>query len=426
MAGDPTRSAPSPGSAPAAPAQRSAFARLRRALLVSSVTLVVLLLGAELFLRATGNRRHTFEAGIQKTLPRWAALMQGGVFEGVDDDVRRYAMRPGGDTTVDGWRFRVSAYRTRGPDFPREKPANERRLLCLGDSFAFGLWCDEDRTLVGHLARMANEVEAARGSGITWRPINLGVPGYHSGQQMRSFELDGLALDPDVVVLYYNSNDINREGFFFEPKYRALRADHLPLPVGLRRALWHSHLYGWIVSKLNRYWGSLASGLDPRCPWSPLREDNREYTRAALERIVHLCRENDIGLFVVNQPLMTWSGDARNPSWPQLEVFRWAQGVFADLGVESIDMLGWLRGYADGVDRLLPDGSGPPQDFFPEMYFADARFEPLKRRFLAGEPIDESEITSIVEPDYHLLGEGYEHFARLCFPRMQAAGLLPR
>jgi hypothetical protein len=200
----------------------------------------------------------------------------------------------------------------------------------------------------------------------------------------------------------------------------------MPLPVVLRRAMWDaSFLYGWVNTRLNRYWGSLASGLDPGCPWSPLREDNREYTRAALARIVALCRENGIGLFVVNQPLMTWTGDARNPSWKQLEVFEWARDVFAELEVESIDMLGWQRGYADGIDRLDADGAGPPPDFYPELYFADARFEPFKARFRAGEPIDPQEIAAIVEPDFHLLGEGYEHFARLCFPRMQAAGLLP-
>src|SRR6185295_513363 len=139
------------------------------------------------------------------------------------DPVRRYAMRPGAEAEVDGFHFRVSPQRTRGPAVPAVKPANERRLLCLGDSFAFGLWCDEEETLVARLAARANEREAELGSGRVWRALDLGVPGYHLGQTLRAFEQDGLALQPDVVLLYYNTNDIEQTGFFYDEDIGLLR-----------------------------------------------------------------------------------------------------------------------------------------------------------------------------------------------------------
>ena len=96
---------------------------------------------------------------------------------------------------------------------PAEKPAGERRILCLGDSFAFGLWCDEEETLVAALAARANAREAELASGRVWRALDLGVPGYHLGQTLRAFVQDGLALQPDVVLLYFNTNDIEQTGF---------------------------------------------------------------------------------------------------------------------------------------------------------------------------------------------------------------------
>ena len=412
----------------------------RRGLAVSTLTLAALTLAAEVFLRATGDRERAMETGINRTNRRWVALLQAQIFEEVADPVRRYAMRPGAEAEVDGWTFRVSSHRSRGPDFPLAKPPGEKRLLALGDSFCFGMWCDEDETLVGHLARMATEAERARGTGIEWRAIDLGVPGYHSGQQLRAFEQDGLALAPDVVVLYYNTNDIDSEGFFFDEELGALRNDHLPLPTGLRRLLWHSHLYGYVV---RRHYAALKSipqaHLDPRVPWSNVRPDNQRATRAAIERIALLCRERGIPLFFVDQPLWTWSGDARSDDWPVLPLVQWAEDLRAELGLPGISLLGFLRGYSDGVDRFA---EGAPPDFLPDTYVADeavaAAVADARARAAAdgrewsGLGVDEqraylagAEAKVPDDPDFHLTGEGYGHIARLCYGRMVAAGILP-
>jgi len=391
---------------------------------------------AELALRVTGYRAEAFRADVNRQHPYWPPLLDGGVFEEIDDPVRRYAMRPGASVRVEdavhdeSWLFRVNRYRARGPDFPLEKPAGERRLLCLGDSFAFGLWCDEGRTLVGHLARMATEAEAARGAATRWRGISLGVPGYHSGQQLRAFEQDGLRLDPDVVVLYYNTNDIMQDGFFLDTELGVLRSDPIPLPTGLRRVLWHSDLYCFVSLKLNRYYNSIPSPhLDPRTPWAHVREDNQRATRAAIERIAELCRARGVPLFFVNQPLLTWSQDARGRNWRTLPLVDWAEELRAELGLPGIDLAGWLRGYADGVDRIRgldADEEPPPPDFYPERYFADVavqRYLAAVERRPDGAPEVPFEIPE--EPDFHLLGAGYEHLARLCYPAMRAAGMVP-
>lgn len=388
---------------------------LARGLLVSLATLLLLILGAEILLRVTDDREESFAAGVNRTNRRWVTLLQARVFGEIGDPVRRYAMRPGASAEVDGWNFRVSSHRTRGEDFPLEKPADERRILCLGDSFAFGLWSDEDETLVGHLARMANEAEERAGSGLTWRALNLGVPGYHSEQQLVAFEQDGLRLDPDVVVLYYNTNDIATEGHFLDEELGALRADHLPLPVGLRRRLWDwSHLYGWMVRHHTRHHASKPSpATNPDVPWAFTREENIAHTEEALRGIARLCRENDLPLFVVDQPLFTWSGETRQADWEILPLVEWAGDLFAELGVPSISLLGLFRNYPDGVDRF-PEPPDPT--FLVERYIADE----MVQAYFAGEGYEQPQ-----EPDFHLTGAGYGHIARLAYPRLVEAGLLP-
>ena len=87
--------------------------RLRRGLLVAVFTLALLTLAAELALRLTHEREHALEHDVTRTNRRWVALTRAHVFEEITDPVRRYAMRPGADDVIDGWRFRVSPQRTR-------------------------------------------------------------------------------------------------------------------------------------------------------------------------------------------------------------------------------------------------------------------------------------------------------------------------
>ncbi len=415
--------------------------RLRLGLLVALFSLAGATLALELGLRLTHEREHAVERHVSRTNRRWVALTRALLFEELADPVRRYGMRPGAEAEVDGFRFRVSPQRTRGPEVPAAKPANERRLLCLGDSFAFGLWCDEEQTVVARLAALASAREAELGTGLGWRALDLGVPGYHLGQTLRAFEQDGLALAPDLVVLYFNTNDIEQTGFFFDAELGLLRRDYLPLPIALKRTLWRwSHLYGWIAARHAR---AVEAGpqphLDPRVPWAHVRADNQAYARAALARIQELCRARGLPLFVIDQPLMSYLGDARNPAWPILPLDAWFRTTCAELGLPALHLLGWLRGYADGVDRLA---EGAPPDFLPDQYIADERLQevlgcaraharergqvwdqlpyPEQLALFAGCPL---EIPA--DPDFHLTGAGYEHIARLAYARLRGEGLLP-
>jgi len=406
------------GTGAAKPQPSRAFgARLRRGLAVSIFTVVALTLACETWLRVSNQRERSVAQGVNRTNRRWMALLGAGLFEEVDDPVRHYAMRPGAEASVDGWTFRVSSHRTRGADFPREKPAGERRLLCLGDSFAFGLWADEQETLGGHLVRLANAAEAERGSSERWRALELGVPGYDSAQQLAALEQDGLALEPDVVVLYFNTNDIVREGLYLSEDLGALYSDHLPvLPTRLKRCLWrYSYVYGWLTNAYTRSFAALPlAHLDPRVPWAHVRADNQAVTADAIRRIAADCRERAIPLFFVNQPLLTWMGDVRLADWPILPLVDWAEALRRELGLPGIDLLPFFRGYADNVDRFP---APPDPGFLLERYIADEAVQ----AYLKGD----TGVAAPADPDFHFTGEGYGAIARLAYPLMRAEGMVP-
>lgn len=427
--------------AAAAIGARDRRTRLRRILLALLFGTALATLAAELGLRAFGVREASLQRNLHTTNRRWVALSRAGLFQELSDPVRRYGMRPGAEAEVDGWQFRVSARGTRGPEVPAEKPPGERRLLVVGDSFAFGLWCDEEETLSASLARLANAREDERGSGVRWRPLDIGVPGYHLGQMRRALEQDGFALEPDLVVLYTNTNDLEQTGFFYDESLGVLRRDYLPLPTRLRMFLWHwSHLYGFIAAAHARAVEDVdRPHLDPRVPFAHVRADNQAYFRAELAAIAAACRARGLPLFVVNQPLLSLLGDTRRADWPILPLDAWTRATLDELGLPALDLVGWVRGYADNVDRF---DAGAPPDQLTDRFVADERAQAAlewarAQARASGRDWDALPYAEQLacfagytqevpkELDFHLTGEAYGSIARLAFARLVETGLLP-
>lgn len=415
--------------------------KLRLGLFLALFTVAGTTLALELGLRLTDQRARALEHNVTTRNRRWLALSRGGVFRALPDPVRRYGLSPGADVTIDGWRFRVSAQGTRGPDLATPRPSGEKRLLVLGDSFPFGLWCDEEDTVAAELARLASAAEAERGSGLVWRGLTLAVPGYHLGQILRAFEQEGAALAPDLVVLYCNANDLEQSGFYFDAELDVLRRDFLPLPVALKESLWRwSHLYGWIATRHARATEAGPSPWsEPRVPWAFVRADNQAYARAALAALAERCRASGLPLFVIHQPLMGFLGSTRAADWPALPLERWFRATCAELGLPALHLLGLMRGYADGIDRLE---QGAPPDCLTDQYIADEEAQAvlaaarakIEARGQVWEQLSFAEqvaafeglaFTMPAEPDFHLTGAGYRHIARLAHARLRAEGLLP-
>lgn len=131
------------------------------------------------------------------------------------------------------WLARFNEYGLRGPPLGKMKP-DERRVLCVGDSFTFGYGLDEGLIFPTLLEKQLNQRSSLR-----WRVINAGVGGWGLLQQ-ELFVRDHLPLfNPDVLVVTVCDNDANDDLVFSRGRAGGLLPD-FPLKRWLRD---NSHLY---------------------------------------------------------------------------------------------------------------------------------------------------------------------------------------
>ena len=106
-------------------------------------------------------------------------------------------------TSLDGqWEFRINAQGFRADkNYSYEKPANCQRVLCLGDSYAEGFECRQEKTFSAIVERYF----AARGKCV--EAINTGVSGFGTAEELVVLENEGVKFHPDFVVLGFFEND---------------------------------------------------------------------------------------------------------------------------------------------------------------------------------------------------------------------------
>jgi lysophospholipase L1-like esterase len=138
----------------------------------------------------------------------------------------------------------------RGDDLPEPRPASERRILCVGDSFTFGSGVEDDEAWPQQLQALLGPPQV---SGV--RVLNGGANGWDTRWQRRYLQaraLDGLS--PDVVVLGWNWNDLNvdptKEAGPDYAKHFLEGGSTWLAPFGRRQVLRESHLYRWLHSRV--------------------------------------------------------------------------------------------------------------------------------------------------------------------------------
>jgi hypothetical protein len=102
-----------------------------------------------------------------------------------------WAGRPGASIPMGGGRATLNARGYRGRVLSLPKPPDVTRVVVLGDSIAFGYGVADEEAFPYLLDARPNGLEAA----------NLGMEGYGPGQELLVLDREGLAQQPDVVVL---------------------------------------------------------------------------------------------------------------------------------------------------------------------------------------------------------------------------------
>jgi len=181
-----------------------------------------------------------------------------------------------------GWRYHkefevfeeINSKGIRGPEYPYEKPANEFRILVLGDSFAEGYTVSFEKLFSERL----NESLNRRRDGRSYQVINTGTMAYSTVQELLFFESEGREYSPDLVVLMFCENDVwdntqLKHMHYYKPLFRLkdgeLRLTNVPVPqpdipwmLGGRNKV---RLYDWLARKSYIY--AFLTRLLERTSW---------------------------------------------------------------------------------------------------------------------------------------------------------------
>ena len=120
-----------------------------------------------------------------------------------DDPLLPYRLRRGAGLMSQGVSVRVNRFGLRGAEIAREPARDERRILVLGDSVAYGWGLAEADTFPVLLE------EELRGLGLDVEVLNAGVPGYNTESAVALLRHTGLPLAPDSLVLGVSLNDFD-------------------------------------------------------------------------------------------------------------------------------------------------------------------------------------------------------------------------
>lgn len=161
------------------------------------------------------------------------------------------------------------------------KVDGELRILALGDSVTFGWGVPFEETFA---KKLEGKLKSRLGRPV--RTVNSGVGGYNTTQEYAFLRAYFGTIDPDIVVLLYVSNDIERALPPFDPwSRRSLTGKSAPEALNL--ILGRSWLYRLGLFASQRFHTESGQGFDKDA--RGVRE-----SMAALSGIAALCRVNGV------------------------------------------------------------------------------------------------------------------------------------
>lgn len=273
-----------------------------------------------------------------------------------------------------GWRLRpssegewggpvtINARGLRGPERADAKDEDEFRILFVGDSITFGYGVEFGE---GYVARI-EEILDARLAAHHVQTLALAVVGYSTWQHRTLLELEGLAYQPDLVVLGFCLNDVTEK--FALARYGGHMHD--PETAALGRRLRNCGLYRLAImsyARLNRSRGMETDELmaDLKVMDLFMRPDTTRVDRAwreteeDLQGLAQLCQLARVPLGVVCFPYEFQLPSNSPPPHPQRRLAAWC----GDNAVPFLDLLPAMRNSANAPPsegpRLMLDACHP-------------------------------------------------------------------
>jgi len=232
--------------------------------------------------------------------------------------------------------------RDRGPinskgyrDFERRipKPEGVRRAVCIGDSFTWGVSVLFDDAWPQRVERTLT-----RERGERWEAVNLAEPGLNAVQEASRLASEGLAYEPDVVIVAYVLNDsedetaaeARRAADWVEEQRHGPSFSFLDRSALVR--LVRTRVRATIENR-RRIEGFRSMYADDYAGWVAARR--------ALKAMGGMCRERGVPLVVAIFPLF---GNALDAGYPFTDVHAKVAQAAAEAGARVADLLPFYRG----------------------------------------------------------------------------------
>ena len=204
--------------------------------LLSLVVFLLLLGGAELSVRLFFSESLKSQNIHAEAARLYAAAR---MLEAVERDGLRYRGRPGAAVEIRGVRYEHNSLGLRGPEPDQRLPSRRFRILLLGDSNTYGWGVPFEQTFGQVAERLLNErLSSERRIEI----INAGFVGYNSGDAEALYRSLEDRVRPDLVLLVWHVNDLERFGFHVD-RDGHLFCDPLASPDSWKSLLWSSRIY---------------------------------------------------------------------------------------------------------------------------------------------------------------------------------------
>ena len=231
------------------------------------------------------------------------------------------------------------------------RPPALRRVVCLGDSFTWGVGVLFDDAWPQRLER-----GLSRGRGERWEAVNLAERGLNAVQEMQRLEAEGLAYEPDVVVVGYVLNDSEDENAAERRRAEDWVAEARRGPQAPVSVLERSALFRFARARLRATAQNRERILNFRAMYD---EDDPGWLAAqgALRTMGGLCRARGIPLVVAIFPLF---GNPLDEGYPFADIHGRVARAAAEGGAMVVDLLPRYRGLR--WDLLVVDG---PRDEHP-------------------------------------------------------------
>lgn len=223
---------------------------------------------------------------------------------------------PNRSGTYYGAEIRTNSFGMRDPERTLAKPPGIKRVLFLGDSYTLGWGVPFDATFSRLLEQKLPKDNASA------EVLNMGVGNYNSAMEVALFKLKGLALDPDLVVLMYYINDVEKTPGLGSFSYWLQK--HCYLLGYMRTKVQQLALMGEGSDWLGSYYRKLYA------PGAPGLQQNGQ----SLRELAALCRSRNIKLLLVNIPDLR-----RLENYPFTFATDYIRGIAAENRVPFLDLL---------------------------------------------------------------------------------------